>query len=82
MSNEIRRNGWQILKEILMVAKKGTIKTRMVYKANSNFKYIQQYIDIALKNGLLEERNGRYYTTEKGISVILHILNLEAMLTL
>jgi len=80
LTEEFRRNSYQVMKDLLLAAQAGAVKTALVYRANSNWKHIRAYMDDALKKGLLEERDNRYYTTPKGEQFILFMLDLEAML--
>jgi len=77
---EERRNNIEIMKDVLSVCLNGSIKTQIVYKANSNFVHVKPFIEKALSKGLLEEREGRFYTTDKGKEFILRVLDILAML--
>ncbi|MDD1750488.1 MAG: winged helix-turn-helix domain-containing protein [Methanothrix sp.] len=62
----MKRSKQEIVSVILEVCKSGANKTRIVYQANLNFKTINPYLDILIKNGLIELNQGNYKTTQKG----------------
>ena len=69
----MKRNREEIISQILNVCKNGAIKTRVVYQANLNFKTVEPYLDLLVKNDLLEVQQGdktRYETTPKGQSLL------------
>jgi predicted transcriptional regulator len=57
--------------EIVNIAKKGTSKTQMMYKANLSFSQLNQYISLLSQTSLLEKSscNGTiiYKATPKGL---------------
>jgi predicted transcriptional regulator len=65
----LKRSKHVIISEILDICKDGANKTRIVYQANLNFRTVDPYIDLLIKNNLLEvkqEKNVSYETTDKG----------------
>jgi predicted transcriptional regulator len=65
--------------DILKVAKKGAIKTHIVYKTNLNFEIIKKYLKILIDLEMLRYEGRKYYTTEKGeknIKIIKHLHNM------
>ena len=73
----MKRNREEIISQILHVCRNGAIKTRVVYQANLNFKTVEPYLDLLVKNNLLEVQQGEkkmYETTEKG-ETLLEALN-------
>jgi len=78
--SEGRRNDFQVLRDILVAAQSGALKTNIVYKANSNFKHVKGYLQQALDSGLLREDGDRYYTTDKGCEVVARVIELELLL--
>jgi len=60
------RTRYDIIRDILKVAKDGTHKTMIVYKANLNFEIIDGYLDILTEKGLVTRDNGTIKTTERG----------------
>ncbi|MEM4703453.1 MAG: winged helix-turn-helix domain-containing protein [Candidatus Bathyarchaeia archaeon] len=69
-----RRDKLFIIAEILEIAKEGTLKTQVMYRANLSFAQLNDYLDFMLKIGLLEktETNGKevYRATEKGLNFL------------
>ena len=69
----MKRSKYVIVSQILNICKGGANKTRIVYQANLNFRTVLPYIDLLIKNGLLEVKQGKnvlYETTDKGISLL------------
>ena len=69
----MKRSKYVIISQILNICKDGANKTKIVYQANLNFRTVLPYIDLLIKNGLLEVKQGRnvsYETTDKGISLL------------
>ena len=65
------RRGWlEVVADILDAANKrgGVNKTRIVYKANLNFRRIESYLEILMEGGLIEKHSaeGLFKTTERG----------------
>ncbi len=51
----------------------GAIKTHVVYQSNLNFKTVEPYLDLLVKNNLLEVQHGKkklYETTKKGENLL------------
>jgi Predicted transcriptional regulator len=72
----MKRNREEIISQILNVCRHGAIKTRVVYQANLNFKTVEPYLALLVKNNLLEVQNGEkrmYETTLKGESLLVAI---------
>jgi len=73
----MKRSRDKIISEILNICTEGANKTQIVYKANLNFKTVNPYIDLLVKNNLITTKNGkyiRYETTERGMN-LLHNFN-------
>jgi predicted transcriptional regulator len=73
----MKRNRDKIISEILNICTEGANKTQIVYKANLNFKTVNPYIDLLVKNNLIKINDGqlvRYETTERGMN-LLHNFN-------
>ena len=69
----MKRSKYVIISQILNICKDGANKTKIVYQANLNFRTVLPYIDLLIKNGLLEVKQGKnlsYETTDKGISLL------------
>jgi len=69
-----RRDKLYIVAEILEIAKEGTLKTQVMYRANLSFTQLNEYLNFMLKIELLEktETNGRevYTATDKGLDFL------------
>ena len=65
-----RRDKLSIMAEILEIARDGTLKTQIMYKANLSFAQLNEYLRFMLKTHLLSkfDANGKevYGATEKG----------------
>ena len=69
----MKRNRNEIISEILNICIKGSSKTRVVYQANLNFRTVDPYLQLLIKNELIKVQQGRhaiYETTEKGICLM------------
>ena len=80
----MKRNREEIISQILNVCRHGAIKTRVVYQANLNFKTVGPYLDLLVKNNLIEVQQGEkkmYETTEKG-ETLLEALNQVSELSI
>ena len=66
----IRRGKIDIIAEILLIARRGSVKTKIAHLTNLNFKRCEKYLALLLKKGLLTVNDDRgaitYVTTEKG----------------
>jgi predicted transcriptional regulator len=78
-----RRDKLVIIAEIIFIARKGTSKTDIMFKANLSFSQLNQYLSILTQAGLLENvaNDGRetYEATQKGLEFmekLLQIINL------
>jgi predicted transcriptional regulator len=70
---KMKRSRHIIISEILDICKNGSNKTRIVYQANLNFKTVDPYINLLIKNNLLEIKQGKnvlYETTECGKNLL------------
>ncbi|MFB3889841.1 MAG: winged helix-turn-helix domain-containing protein [Candidatus Bathyarchaeia archaeon] len=69
-----RRDKLYIIAEIMEIAKDGTLKTQIMYKANLSFTQLNQYLKLLTKIHLLEksEKCGKevYTATEKGLDFL------------
>ena len=65
-----RRNGYDIIAEILDIAKYGQKKTKIMSSANLSYRQLDGYLSLLLGAGLLEKSNNPtkniLKTTEKG----------------
>jgi len=69
-----RRDKFSIVSEILEIAKEGTLKTQIMYKANLSFTQLNDYLKFMLKTTLLKKFPNRgktmYAATEKGLDFL------------
>ena len=69
-----RRDRLYIIAEILDIAKDGSLKTQIMYRANLSFTQLNQYLDLLVNMklvGLLENREKVIYkTTPKGFQYL------------
>lgn len=69
----MKRSRQEIISQILEICMKGASKTKIVYQANLNFKTVNPYLDLLIKNDLIQVNEGRailYDTTPKGIRLL------------
>ncbi len=70
---QMKRSKDMIISQILDICAEGASKTRIVYQANLNFRTVNPYIELLMKNGLLETSGGpavTYRTTKKGMKML------------
>ena len=69
-----RRDRLYIIAEILVVAKDGSLKTQIMYRANLSFAQLNEYLSFLLKIGLLKKltRDGKtiFKITPKGMKYL------------
>jgi predicted transcriptional regulator len=68
-----RRNGMEILVNILKEARAGISKTRLVYRTNMNFFAIRRHMDFLIQKGLLNVEYSSiqlYTTTQRGLEFL------------
>ncbi len=69
-----RRDKLYIIAEILEIARDGTLKTQVMYRANLSFTQLNDYLDFMLKIELLEKIrvNSKeiYKATDKGLDFL------------
>jgi predicted transcriptional regulator len=79
-----RRDKLSIIAEILEIAKDGTLKTQIMYKANLSFVQLTEYIEYMLKTRLLDKLDINmkdvYVATEKGIDFLQKHAELTVLL--
>lgn len=64
-----KRSKNKIISEVLEICLEGANKTRIVYQVNLNFRTVNSYLDLLIKNSMIEvsgEEKKIYKTTEKG----------------
>jgi predicted transcriptional regulator len=79
-----RRDKLSIIAEILEIAKNGTLKTQIMYKANLSFAQLNEYLTFMLKIRLLDKLDATgkeiYITTEKGLDFLQRHCELTELL--
>ena len=79
-----RRDKLYIIAEILEIAKEGTLKTQIMYKANLSFTQLNDYLRFMLKIKLLDRilQNDKetYKTTEKGMNFLMRYREITELL--
>jgi predicted transcriptional regulator len=70
--------------EILEVAREGTLKTQIMYRANLSFAQLNEYLSLLLELNLLEavETNEKmiYKTTERGLRYLQNYREIRELL--
>ena len=71
----MKRSRQEIISQILEICMNinGASKTKIVYQANLNFKTVNPYLDLLIKNGLImvnEKQVTLYETTQEGKSLL------------
>jgi predicted transcriptional regulator len=75
-----RRCRTDILADILSAAEEKAKKTQIVYKADLNFRMVEEYLPHLVDNGLIENTDGEYKTTEKGERFLTDYQKMKEML--
>jgi predicted transcriptional regulator len=69
-----RRDKLSIIAEILEIAKDGTLKTQIMYKANLSFAQLNEYLRFMLKTKLIQQLSNKgkevYVATDKGLDFL------------
>src|SRR4030066_549320 len=69
-----RRDKLCIMAEVLEIAKEGTCKTQIMYKANLSFAQLNEYLKFMLKINLMQKLTNQgkdvYIATEKGLDFL------------
>jgi len=67
-----KRNGLEIMAEILNFCEKPQNKTKVMYKTNLSWRMLQKYISQLQSLGLLEVHHSltKYATTQKGLKFV------------
>ena len=79
----MRRSRQEIISQILEICTNGANKTQIVYQANLNFRTVNPYLDLLIKNNLIKVGEGRairYETTPKGIRLLEDIKRIQGEL--
>lgn len=79
-----RRDKLCIIAEILEIAKEGTLKTQVMYKANLSFAQLTEYLKFMLKIKLIQKFNHQgkdvYIATDKGLDFLQRQCELTELL--
>ena len=79
-----RRDKLYIMAEILEIAKEGTLKTQIMYRANLSFTQLNDYLQFMLRINLLDKnaQNDKdiYTATEKGVEFLQRYREITEML--
>ena len=73
------RSSFEIIAEILQVAKKGAKKTRILNYCNLTHSMTGEYLTYLMESGLLREGNS-FHTTEKGMRFLQAYRTLELLM--
>jgi predicted transcriptional regulator len=75
-----------IISKILDICREGAHKTKIVYQANLNFRTVNPYLELLIKNGMInaqEERNLVVYeTTIRGLALLDNYKQIQVGLSL
>ena len=61
-----KRSKYEIIQDVLDQCQTGSKKTWVIYRANLSYDLTTEYLEELVKLGLVEPKDGLYYTTEKG----------------
>ena len=61
-----KRSKYEIIQDVLDQCQTGSKKTWVMYRANLSYDLTTEYLNDLVKLGLVEPKDGLYYTTEKG----------------
>jgi predicted transcriptional regulator len=75
-----RRGSIAMIVDILSVAREKAKKTQIVYKANLDFRMVEEYFPHLMDKGLIENIGGEYKTTEKGEEFLTDYQEMKEML--
>lgn len=79
-----RRDKLYIMAEILEIAKEGTLKTQIMYRANLSFTQLNEYLRFMLKikflDRILQNDKEIYKTTEKGMNFLTRYREITELL--
>ena len=75
-----RRGRLDIIADILRTANRGSKKTRLVYKTNTNFVLMKEYLELLEKRGLVILYDAKVYSTDAGNEYLLYYDELMQLL--
>jgi predicted transcriptional regulator len=73
------RSSYEIIAEILDIAKEGAKKTRIMYSCGLSYNFVHKYLDLLLETGLLKTGDS-FHTTDKGMGFLRNYQNLDLLL--
>ena len=73
------RSSFEIVAEILRVAKNGAKKTRIMYACGLSYRFVEKYLALLLETRLLRIGNS-YHTTEKGMQFLRNYQTMDLLL--
>jgi len=74
------RSRTEISAQMLEIALKGAIKTKIMYRAYLSHAQMKEYLEVLLANGLMElHENQTYTTTEKGMRFLMIYRELDQL---
>jgi predicted transcriptional regulator len=83
--NRKRRDRLYIISEVLIIAKDGSLKTQIMYRANLSFAQLNEYLSFLLKIKLLkivtENERTIYKTTTKGLKYLQNYGKITSLLS-
>jgi len=75
----MKRSSFEIIAEMLQVAKNGAKKTRIMYSCNLSYRMTGNFLNYLLEATLLRKGNS-FHTTEKGLQFLRAYQNLDLLL--
>ena len=75
----MKMQSYAVASEMPYVALSGIHKTRFMYSCNLSHKMCEKYVNILMKNRLLEKREDLFYSTKKGIQFLETYQKLEGL---
>lgn len=80
MGLDKRRDKLEIIRSILSICKKDdATKTRIVYRANLNFKTAGIYLDWLMNKGLVSKDENHFKLTTKGIELLSNLQDISPL---
>jgi predicted transcriptional regulator len=80
----MKRSRDMIISQILDVCVNGASKTRIVYQANLNFRTINPYLELLIRNGLInvvKKQTLIYETTPRGLALMENFKHIHSELS-
>jgi predicted transcriptional regulator len=77
--SQMKRSLFEIIAEILQVAKNGAKKTNIMYSCNLSYRMTEKFLNYLLEAGFIRIGNS-FHTTEKGMQFLQAYQTLELLL--